>query len=435
MYNPILEKRKELINNIQKSFEHIEDSIEKAKWQIGEVRVDSRGIAHECYEYTAEGKPRLRRVKKNKNVSTSSTDGGEKQIKVESKDVEKKSIKELSIDELKKKIDSIDGDIKYLEGQVELPYNYNARFQIKKLKELQSRRDKLVEILKEKQRKEKKEDVTIQAKIDEDVYEEELSKLYKKVRRLKIGESFSTKLSNGLEIKVKLSKQGIRRYVQVYSGDSYAAGNESVLLSKVDEVVEKELKKEDKKSKKNNGGKKSNDASTDDKEKDLAEIPVNGRIKIDGVGYFKKVGKTDWVKFDPNTGKESDKRINYTKISDNGYVKGVTIVDSSGKSKENNKKSSEVDYKSADVKNKITQELDKITTIYDVEFNGLTNSDEKYAKVYFEGKAYGDSKTLHKTYKWGDKNATGDYSKVLEYLEKKMKSDGVKGVEFSTYLD
>ena len=73
MYNPILEKRKELIDNIQKSFESVENSIEKAKWQIGEVRVDSRGIAHECYEYTADGKPRLRRVKKNKGASTTST--------------------------------------------------------------------------------------------------------------------------------------------------------------------------------------------------------------------------------------------------------------------------------------------------------------------------------------------------------------------------
>lgn len=67
MYNPILEKRKELIDNIQKSFESTEDGIEKAKWQIGEVRVDSRGIAHECYEYTSDGKPRLRRVKKQKS--------------------------------------------------------------------------------------------------------------------------------------------------------------------------------------------------------------------------------------------------------------------------------------------------------------------------------------------------------------------------------
>ena len=81
MYNPILEKRKELIDNIQKFFEFTENSIEKAKWQIGEVRVDSRGIAHECYEYTADGKPRLRRVKKNKDASTTSTDnsGSKKQ--------------------------------------------------------------------------------------------------------------------------------------------------------------------------------------------------------------------------------------------------------------------------------------------------------------------------------------------------------------------
>ena len=73
MCNPILEKRKELIDNIQKSFDFTENSIEKAKWQIGEVRVDSRGIAHECYEYTADGKPRLRRVKKNRDASTTST--------------------------------------------------------------------------------------------------------------------------------------------------------------------------------------------------------------------------------------------------------------------------------------------------------------------------------------------------------------------------
>ena len=79
MYNPILEKRKELIDNIQKSFEPVEDDIEKAKWQIGEIRTDSRGIAHECYEYTADGKPRLRRVRKNKG-SAASTDGGKKQM-------------------------------------------------------------------------------------------------------------------------------------------------------------------------------------------------------------------------------------------------------------------------------------------------------------------------------------------------------------------
>lgn len=78
-------------------------------------------------------------------------------------------------------------------------------------------------------------------------------------------------------------------------------------------------------------GKKQNNSKSNDDEKDLAEVPVGGRIKIDGVGYFKKVSKGDWVKFDPNTGKESDKRINYTKISDNGYVNGVTIVDSRGK--------------------------------------------------------------------------------------------------------
>lgn len=41
------------------------DKIEKAKWQIGEVRVDSKGVAHECYGYDDNGKAQIRRVKKN----------------------------------------------------------------------------------------------------------------------------------------------------------------------------------------------------------------------------------------------------------------------------------------------------------------------------------------------------------------------------------
>lgn len=75
MYNPIQEKRNEICNNIAKSFGNVSEpeDIEKAKWQIGEVRVDSRGIAHECFEYTADGKPHLRRVKKQKGAPTTST--------------------------------------------------------------------------------------------------------------------------------------------------------------------------------------------------------------------------------------------------------------------------------------------------------------------------------------------------------------------------
>lgn len=81
MYN-ILEHKQAIAENIQKAFGDTQEDIEKAKWQIGEIRTDSRGIAHECYEYTAEGKPRLRRVKKNKGASTTSTDnnGGKKQV-------------------------------------------------------------------------------------------------------------------------------------------------------------------------------------------------------------------------------------------------------------------------------------------------------------------------------------------------------------------
>ena len=80
MYN-ILEHKQEIAKNIQKAFGNTLEDIEKAKWQIGEVRVDSRGIAHECFEYV-NGKPHLRRVKKNKGVSTTSTDnnGGKKQV-------------------------------------------------------------------------------------------------------------------------------------------------------------------------------------------------------------------------------------------------------------------------------------------------------------------------------------------------------------------
>ena len=72
MYNPIQERRQEIIDNINKSFVE-EQTLEKAKWQIGEVRVDSRGIAHECFEYTSDGKPRLRRVKKQGSVAPDAT--------------------------------------------------------------------------------------------------------------------------------------------------------------------------------------------------------------------------------------------------------------------------------------------------------------------------------------------------------------------------
>ena len=78
MYN-VLEHKQAIAENIQKSFINTPEYIEKAKWQIGEVRVDSRGISHECYGYTSEGKPRLRRVKKNKGAVDFTTDD-EKQI-------------------------------------------------------------------------------------------------------------------------------------------------------------------------------------------------------------------------------------------------------------------------------------------------------------------------------------------------------------------
>lgn len=72
MYN-ILEHRKAVEDNIKKAFGNTLEDIEKAKWQIGEVRVDSRGIAHECFEYV-NGKPHLRRVKKNKGANNTSKD-------------------------------------------------------------------------------------------------------------------------------------------------------------------------------------------------------------------------------------------------------------------------------------------------------------------------------------------------------------------------
>lgn len=72
-------------NDIEKDFD---DDIEKSKWQIGEIRVNSKGIAHECFEYTKDGKPHLRRVKKqssgksvpnntNKSVTNDITKGKE----------------------------------------------------------------------------------------------------------------------------------------------------------------------------------------------------------------------------------------------------------------------------------------------------------------------------------------------------------------------
>lgn len=98
MYN-ILEHRKAVEDNIKKAFGNTLEDIEKAKWQIGEVRVDSRGIAHECFEYV-NGKPHLRRVKKNKGVSTTSTDNGNK------KDTSNSEV-EIDNDEYKKQYDIV----------------------------------------------------------------------------------------------------------------------------------------------------------------------------------------------------------------------------------------------------------------------------------------------------------------------------------------
>lgn len=91
MYN-ILEHKQEIAKNIQKAFGNTSEEIEKAKWQIGEIRVDSRGIAHECYEYTAEGKPRLRRVKKNKGASNTSTDDNKLKKKVDTQITDDKEV-------------------------------------------------------------------------------------------------------------------------------------------------------------------------------------------------------------------------------------------------------------------------------------------------------------------------------------------------------
>ena len=49
------------------------DDIEKAKWQIGEVRVDGKGVAHECYGYDDNGKAQIRRVKKSTAISAKPT--------------------------------------------------------------------------------------------------------------------------------------------------------------------------------------------------------------------------------------------------------------------------------------------------------------------------------------------------------------------------
>lgn len=77
MYS-ILEHKKAVEDNIKKAFGNTLEDIEKAKWQIGEIRVDSRGIAHECFEYV-NGKPHLRRVKKQKSA-VSTDNGGKKQV-------------------------------------------------------------------------------------------------------------------------------------------------------------------------------------------------------------------------------------------------------------------------------------------------------------------------------------------------------------------
>ncbi len=106
MYN-ILEHKQEIAKNIQKAFGNTSEEIEKAKWQIGEIRVDSRGIAHECYEYTADGKPRLRRVKKNKGASNTSTDDNKLKKKVDTQITDDKEVASVDNDEYKKQYDIV----------------------------------------------------------------------------------------------------------------------------------------------------------------------------------------------------------------------------------------------------------------------------------------------------------------------------------------
>lgn len=105
MYN-ILEHKQSIAENIQKAFGDTSEDIEKAKWQIGEIRTDSRGIAHECYEYTAEGKPRLRRVKKNKSVTTTSTEDKDKNANIRSNGLTSKQETEIE-DNLRSKLDEL----------------------------------------------------------------------------------------------------------------------------------------------------------------------------------------------------------------------------------------------------------------------------------------------------------------------------------------
>lgn len=105
MYN-ILEHKQAIAENIQKAFGNTSEDIEKAKWQIGEIRTDSRGIAHECYEYTAEGKPRLRRVKKNKGASTTSIDDKDKNANIRSNGLTSKQETEIE-DNLRSKLDEL----------------------------------------------------------------------------------------------------------------------------------------------------------------------------------------------------------------------------------------------------------------------------------------------------------------------------------------
>lgn len=62
------------------------------------------------------------------------------------------------------------------------------------------------------------------------------------------------------------------------------------------------------------------------KEKDLAEYAVGDAIRIKGIGTFMKVGRSEWVDYDPNTKRKGSKRYNYTEISDNGYAKNVTDI-------------------------------------------------------------------------------------------------------------
>lgn len=119
------------------------DILEKAKWQIGEVRIDGKGVAHECYGYDNNGKAQIRRVKKQHTSAaqpsatpkTSVTKPDSKTVNTQTDDTKLQPKKSSApYDAPKPKVTYNNRPAAEIEVKVQVPENFKLRDQSGKIK-------------------------------------------------------------------------------------------------------------------------------------------------------------------------------------------------------------------------------------------------------------------------------------------------------------